>query len=112
MVRAPTQARARELVAASGTRGAAVTVWAPGFAEAAGREIVRALAGLGYRSTLRLIASADEYFNRWLYPHSDSIQIGFVGWIWTSPAPSGFMLPLFSCSGGATNTSHFCDPAI
>ena len=86
---APDLARARELVAASDTRGAAVTVWAPRFAEAGGREIVRALAGLGYRSTLRLIASADEYFGRWLYPHSGSIQIGFVGWERTSRPPLG-----------------------
>ena len=93
--------------------GAAVTVWAPGFAEAGGREVVRALAGLGYRVKLRLIASGDEYFSRWprlpfrLDP--DRLRRLAVG----PPGPVGVHAALVLVHRRrATNTSHFCDPAI
>lgn len=106
---------ARRLVAASGTRGASISVWAPDTQTAAGREISRELSTLGYRPSLHIIP-IDRYFPAFLDP-TNRIQIGFWGWGADFPAPSGFMPPLFSCDnvppdGTSTNVSHFCDPAV
>jgi ABC-type transport system substrate-binding protein len=107
--------RARQLVAASDTRGAAVTVWSPAIARPAVSEIVRALNELGYRATPKILPNGAFFGHR--NAHSSSIQIGFYGWIPNFPAPSDFMLPLFSCASipppvTDPNVSYFCDPSI
>ncbi len=107
---------ALRLVAASGTRGASITVWAPANAAVAAREVTRELSTLGYRSSLHIVADLNAYFNA-LYDPSNQIQVGFSGWGADFPAPSGFMQPLFSCGnvpphGSSTNTSYFCNAAV
>ena len=107
---------ALRLVAASGTQGASITVWAPGNATVAAREVSRELSTLGYRSSVHIIANLDPYFNA-LYDPTNRIQIGFAAWGADFPAPSGFMTPLFSCGnvpphGSGTNASYFCDPVV
>ena len=61
--KAPDLARARRLVAASGTRGMRVTIWTyPGFWEQAAEEAVRALEKLGYRASIWRAEGNDAYW--------------------------------------------------
>jgi peptide/nickel transport system substrate-binding protein len=109
----PDLGEALRLVAASRTRGAAISVWAPALATAGGREVARALSTLGYRPSLHIIADA-AYF-RALFDPTNRIQIGFWGWGPDFPAPSQFLQQLFSCGTmppHGYNLSHFCDPAV
>ena len=101
---------ARRLVAASGTRGASISVLAPDTQTAAGREVSRELSKLGYRPSLHIIPLA-RYFPK-LYDPTTRIQIGFVGWGPDFPAPSQFLQQLFSCKSMPWNVSHFCDPTV
>ena len=72
-------ARARRLVAASGTRGASIVVWSspafegPGW----GAYFVRVLRALGYRARLKLVA--DDDYNAAIDPASNT-QAGLDGW--------------------------------
>jgi YVTN family beta-propeller protein len=59
--KAPDLARARRLVAASGTSGMKVTVWAWANVEPAARQVVAALRRLGYPTRLRRIALWGAY---------------------------------------------------
>ena len=106
----PDMREARRLVAASGTRGASISIMAPDTQIAAGREMSRALSSLGYRPSLHL-SPLGRYFDA-LYAPTNHVQIGFVGWGADFPAPSGFLPPLFSCRSVPWNVSHFCDPVV
>ncbi len=100
---------ARRLIRASGTRGTAVTVWAPTFAREQSAYLVRVLALLGYRATLHIVPF-DDYFAK---VNSPRVQVGFYGWVADYPAGSNFIGPLFTCAEiGKTNGSRFCDPAF
>ena len=109
----PDLMEARRLVAASGTRGASISVWAPDVAMQAGREISRELSTLGYRPSLHIITH-DRYFSALADP-SNGIQIGWLGWAADFPAPSQFLHELFSCGNvppHGFNMSYFCEPAV
>jgi YVTN family beta-propeller protein len=110
----PDLANARRLVAASGTKGMAVTVWTPGGGW--GPYLVKLLDSLGYRAKVRTLGT--DYFPK----ASDSrsrMQIGFSYWGADYPAASDFLNTLLSCqafrpndSANNENLAEFCDPRI
>jgi peptide/nickel transport system substrate-binding protein len=112
---APDLAKAKELVARSGTADARVAVWASREAlpllplVPVGRYFVALLNDLGYRATLNVVAE-EEYFGAIFDPSGDA-QMGFVGWGSDYPAESGFLPPVFTC-GSPSNVAHFCDRGI
>ena len=111
----PDLARARQLVAASGTTGQAVTVlsW-PGGALAA-RHLRSVLSRLGYRARLHVLPSYG--------PYDDALRTG-RGWqagitAWGADFPSGFdffrftlACPDFRPHAGDSNYGGFCSHAI
>jgi YVTN family beta-propeller protein len=110
----PDLARARKLVAASGTSGARVIVWTHEKPVAAviGKLAVATLRKLGYRATLKILPH-DAY---WAHVNSRSshAQVGFMGWSQDYPAPSGFLNELTCAargeSPGGSNVAELCDP--
>jgi YVTN family beta-propeller protein len=110
-------ARARRLVAASGTRGTSIVVWSspqyegpyegPGW----GAYFVEVLRALGYRARLKLVADDDH--DAAIDPASNT-QAGTAGWNADYIAPGGFIAPILSCAGiaGGGNSARFCDPAV
>ena len=100
---APDIARARRLVAASGTRGERVTVWAPEKAE--GESVTTLLRSLGYRTRLKTIASTAKY-DAAIFDPRNSVQIAALRWFADYPAASGFVnSEIFDCT-------YFCDRRI
>jgi peptide/nickel transport system substrate-binding protein len=108
---APDVAKARTLIAESGTEGADVAVWwHPEFGEQSGRYIEQLLDSLGYRARLRLFSGdVGDYFSAVQAPGA-SWQVAGAGWFADYPAASQF-IQLLSCSG-FFNLGHFCDQAI
>jgi peptide/nickel transport system substrate-binding protein len=116
LYRGPDLARARRLVAASGTTGMRVSVWTfvPGFRRQ-GQYIVNVLRQLGYRASLRA-PSAATYWQAIANSRSH-MQIAFDNWIADYPAPSNF-IDRVSCrsfrvaSAENANNAEFCDRRI
>jgi YVTN family beta-propeller protein len=105
--RAPDLATARSLVAASGTAGQDVTLWAfPDFADAA-REVADTLDSLGYHASLHGIGDAQSYFAA--LDTTPGIQAGIIGW-YGSPMAIDTLATL-TC-GFQENRAKFCNPAI
>jgi ABC-type transport system substrate-binding protein/DNA-binding SARP family transcriptional activator len=119
---APDLARAQQLVRASGTSGARVTVVTGAFGtpipvQATGRYLVSVLDQLGYRASLRVIPGWNAYGKR-LYDSRQRTQIGWFSWYQDYPAPSDFIRPLLTCqsfipaSPGNLNAAEFCNHPI
>jgi peptide/nickel transport system substrate-binding protein len=105
-------AKARQLVAASGTTGETVTVWTgpPGLPMSS--YLVSVLKGLGYKTSLNKFASGGEYLAA-LAP--GKAQAGPLAWAPAFPAPSDFFAPLLSCAAippHGLNIAAFCDRTI
>lgn len=114
----PNVQKAAALVAASGTRGARVQVWAPADHAAVARYFAELLDRIGYRASARIFATSGRYYDAVLRPGTRA-QIGWTGWIKDYISPEDFIVPLFSCSGivpasppDTTNLSRFCDPRL
>jgi peptide/nickel transport system substrate-binding protein len=113
---APDLARARRLVAASGTRGADVRVW--GFARygAVTRYAGKVLRRLGYAVQVRVFADTARFFS-YVGDSRHHVQVGFTGWVADFLTPSSFIDP-FTCryfvrgSADNDNTSEFCDRGV
>jgi peptide/nickel transport system substrate-binding protein len=111
----PDLTRARRLVAASGTAGAAVTVWIPSNRTAEGTFAIPLLRQLGYRARAKHIAQ-DSYYPR-VGDSRLKVQAGVQSWGADYPAPWDFVF-LVSCRTLVRNTpnnpnfSQFCDPQI
>jgi peptide/nickel transport system substrate-binding protein len=117
----PDLAKARQLVARSGTAGDTVQVWVrpdhPDYVQ----ELVRTLRELGYRVTLRRFTRGsdqqrvDAYFTAASDPKRPP-QAAADGWIADYPAPSNFIQILLTCGQFSaqdfSNDAEFCDPAI
>jgi ABC-type transport system substrate-binding protein/DNA-binding SARP family transcriptional activator/streptogramin lyase len=119
---APDLARAEQMVRASGTSGARVTVVTGAFgtpipAQATGRYLVSVLDQLGYRASLQTISDWNAYGKR-LYDSRQRTQIGWFSWYQDYPAPSDFIRPLLTCqsfipaSPGNLNAAEFCNHRI
>ncbi|HET7857198.1 MAG TPA: BTAD domain-containing putative transcriptional regulator [Gaiellaceae bacterium] len=108
--KAPDLARARRLVAASGTRGMKVTVWTyPGFWESAAEGSVRALEQLGYRASIRRAADLDAYIAKVTDEKTRGVQAGVTGW-YGVPRTAASLLELLRCV--PPDNSFFCDERI
>ncbi len=108
---APDFARARRLVAASGTQRARVTVW--GWTDDAtmspdiSRHTAAVLRRLGYRATARLISHSA--FDRLPPSVLESVQI--IPTAWLDASAYNFFAVWLSC-GGAGDHGYFCIPRI
>jgi peptide/nickel transport system substrate-binding protein len=108
---APDLARARRLVAASGTRGMLVTVWGwtddPYFPHATTQRIAATLRRLGYRTRIRSVSHdfLDDAPAR-VFADMTVIPVG-----WLDFSAYGFFAPWLSCRGAHAH-GWFCDPRI
>ena len=108
--KAPDLARARRLVAASGTQGMRIDVW--GVTDLAyvprrlPRYVAAVLRSLGYRTRLHLVP-----YNSLDTPEKRrGFQLTVDGdWVPDYPAPSSFLPPFFSCDGGNNRKQYVCD---
>jgi len=112
---APDLAKARLLVAASGTKGMHVTVWSYTTFKELGTFAAQTLRSLGYSVSVKLLGS--RYFAA-VGDSRNGAQIGFEYWGADYPASSDFLNTLLSCgayrpdSGFNQNHAEFCDPSI
>jgi YVTN family beta-propeller protein len=121
---APDLARAEQLVRASGTRGAKVTVVSGKFGtpipvRATGRYLVSVLNRLGYRASLQVVPGRNGIaYNRRLFDSRQHTQIGWFSWYQDYPAPSDFIRTLLTCQSflpgnpGNINAAEFCNHRI
>jgi YVTN family beta-propeller protein len=113
---APDLARARRLIAASGSRGARVQVWGWTRYLRVIRYAGSVLRHLGYRVRIRAVPDVAHYFH-YVNDTSHHVQVGFYGWFADFLTPSGFFDP-FICSRLVRNSrtnynpSQFCDQAV
>jgi YVTN family beta-propeller protein len=114
--RRPDLAKARALVARSGTRGMKITVWSWGNLPDIGPYAVKLLRSLGYRASLRT-RNGYGYFEV-VGDSRTRAQIGTTEWISDYPAASGFFNAVLTCDSflprnpGNSNDAEFCDPSI
>jgi YVTN family beta-propeller protein len=113
---APDLAKARALVAASGTRGMKITVWSWADLGALGPYAVKLLRSLGYRASMK-VRGGYGYFSV-IGDSRTKAQIGTTEWISDYPAASGFFNAILSCASfrpnnpANSNAAEFCDPRI
>jgi peptide/nickel transport system substrate-binding protein len=111
---APDEAQARRLVAAAGTSGTRVEVWAHPYLARVGRQIADVLDDLGFRSRVRVFDDLEQIYAAAVDPRRRP-QIGLTGWIADFADPAGVIPQLVSCEAYAprnpasTNLSRFCD---
>jgi peptide/nickel transport system substrate-binding protein len=115
---APDMAKAKQLIAASGTKGAAVKVNTDttDTDKALGLYFVSLLNQLGYKATLQALSYAIQY------PYSQNsknhVQFAFSSWYQDYPAASDFLNILLGCrsfhpnSNSSPNIAEFCDKSI
>jgi YVTN family beta-propeller protein len=102
--KAPDLAKARGLVAASGTKGQQIVVWTFPYFTKESRYLVSLLRRLGYRAQLREFPDIGPYFAS--LTRTPSVQAGFAGWFGTQLAADTFVT--LRCRF-ARNWAHFCD---
>jgi YVTN family beta-propeller protein len=113
---APDLAKAKALVARSGTRGMKVTVWAWSQAKGFNQVAVKVLRSLGYRVAVKPVVG-DRYWGA-VGDSRNRAQIGFTGWALGYPDPGAFLASVFSCAAflpgnpDNLNPSAFCHPGI
>jgi peptide/nickel transport system substrate-binding protein len=110
----PDLAKARRLVAASGTKGQPITIWFFDIpvGRANGRYFVSVLRSLGYRAGLKVVAHNGQ--GTWRVGR----QAGVGGWGGDYPSPDDVIAPAFTCSSYQAdpqlnfNAAGFCDPKV
>ena len=107
----PDLARARRLVAESGTAGERVDVWGMTDNSSVPRGITAYVGGvlraLGYRVHLHLIPSA-----KFTQRMRKGLQLSTDGdWAANYPDPSAYIPQFFGCGGGNSN-GYYCNPAL
>ena len=113
---APDLAKARALVAASGTKGASVEVWGTHRLELAGGDyFVSVLKSLGYKARYHRVPHVPNVLEAAARP--GKVQAGGMGWVADFASPSGFFVPALTCKAfvqgePSSNSGGFCDPAI
>ena len=113
---APDLARARRLIAASGSRGARVQIWGWTRYLRVIRYAGSVLRHLGYRVRIRVVPDVLHYFH-YVNDTRHHVQVGFYGWFADFLTPSSFFDP-FTCanlvrnSSDNLNPSQFCDHAV
>jgi YVTN family beta-propeller protein len=109
---APDLARARRLVAASGTRGSLVRVQVPENHRGEESFFAALFRSLGYRPQVEKVA--DKAYYSLLAsrgPKKNRLQAGPVSWFADFPAASNYIETFFSCTS-PSNFSGFCDRSI
>ncbi|WP_329443767.1 ABC transporter substrate-binding protein [Streptomyces canus] len=115
----PDLARARKLIAESGTRGMRVGVWTWRMESSrrAAAYLVDLLDELGYRATLHVLPD-DRYWNT-VGDSRTRAQVVFQGWSPDYPSSGTFFTPLLTCDGfkpadgpGTLNYAEYCSPSF
>jgi YVTN family beta-propeller protein len=110
--KAPDLARARRLVAASGTQGSLITVQVPDNHRGEESFIAALFRSLGYRAQVKKVSDRAYYtLLNSRGPEKNRLQAGPVSWFADFPAASNYIATFFSCSSPA-NFSAFCDRSI
>jgi YVTN family beta-propeller protein len=113
---APSLAKARALIAHSGTRGMKITVWSWADLGGLGPYAVKLLRSLGYRASMKA-RGGFGYFSV-IGDSRTKAQIGTFEWISDYPEASGFFNAILSCASflpndpDNSNAAEFCDPRI
>jgi peptide/nickel transport system substrate-binding protein len=115
---APDLAKAKQLIAASGTKGAAVKVNTDNTDtdKALGLYFVGLLNKLGYKATLQALSSDIQY--PYIQNSKNHVQFAFSDWYQDYPAASDFLVILLGCksihpnSNSSPNIAQFCDKKI
>jgi peptide/nickel transport system substrate-binding protein len=105
--KAPDLAKARALIAASGTRGQTIVVWSFAYFRSESQYFVALLRQLGYRARLHYIPDLASYFSA--LAKTPSAQAGFAGWFGAPLAVD--TLSTLRCEFEG-NQAHFCDPRL
>jgi peptide/nickel transport system substrate-binding protein len=110
--RAPDLARARRLVAASGTRGSLIRVQVPENHRGEEGFIAALFRSLGYRVRVEKVSDSAYYGLLSAPPERKArLQAGPVSWFADLPAASNYFVTFFSCSSPG-NPFGFCDRGI
>ncbi|HUA77751.1 MAG TPA: ABC transporter substrate-binding protein [Acetobacteraceae bacterium] len=115
---APDMAKAKALMAKSGTAGQAVTIITQTIDpyRAIGVYLQSVLNELGYKASVKAISPDIEF--TYLQNTKNKVQIGVTDWYQDYPAPSDFLNVLYSCanfhpgSDTSINMPGFCDKSI
>lgn len=115
---APDVAKAKQLIAASGTKGMAVKVFTgtDPFSTSVGGYFVSLLNQLGYKAQLKRLAG--NVLSPYVANSKNKVQMALTYWLADYPAPSNFLTVPVGCSGyqpnssTSTNWSGFCDKSI
>ncbi|MCQ8239940.1 ABC transporter substrate-binding protein [Rhizosaccharibacter radicis] len=115
---APDLARARQLVAESGTEGQHVTLVVPNRAVeiAMGTNLQNMLRAIGYDADVKPIAFAIQF--NYIQNSSNKVQISLTDWFADFARPSNFVSALYGCgnfhpgSDSSPNVSGYCTPAL
>jgi peptide/nickel transport system substrate-binding protein len=114
---APNLAKARALVARSGTRGMRVTYWSNAYFKSFTPYAVQLLRSLGYRVSTKT-PDKNSYYAI-VGDSRTAAQIGITDWVSDYPTASAFINPLLTCaafvprsSGSNLNDAEFCDRGL
>ena len=115
---APDLAKAKQLIAASGTKGMAVKVNTDttDTDKALGLYFVGLLKQLGYKASLQALSSDIQY--PYVQNSKNHVQFAFSDWYQDYPAASDFLVILLGCdsihpnSNSSPNIAQFCDKSI
>jgi peptide/nickel transport system substrate-binding protein len=109
-------AKARALIAASGTRGMKIEVYSWSDLGGLGPYAVKLLRSLGYRASMKSLGGY-RYFGV-VDDSRRKVQIGTTEWISDYPAASGFFNAVLTCASfrpgtpDNSNAAEFCDPRL
>ncbi|MDX6522416.1 MAG: peptide/nickel transport system substrate-binding protein [Gaiellales bacterium] len=114
----PDLAKAKQLVAESGTKGAKVSVvgTTDEVGKAIAQQMVNDLNAIGYKASAKLLAGGIQY--GYIQNSDNNVQVGYSQWYQDYPAASDFLNVLFGCPGfhphsdASPNISGFCDKTI
>jgi peptide/nickel transport system substrate-binding protein len=108
---APNLAKARKLIARSGTRGARVQVWAPADHAVIAVYFAGLLRQLGYQASAHIVSGHTSRYYEQVGDPKRRAQAGWAGWIRDYTSAADFLRPLFTCSGisatDPTSTSNY-----
>ncbi len=115
---APDLARARGLVARSGTQGQRVTIVTTDkeVERTMGLYLQSVLADLGYRATLRAVSSNIEFV--YAQNSANRVQVSLADWYQDYPAASDFIGVMYNCgsfhpgSDSSINMAGYCDARV
>ena len=115
---APDLARARALVAQSGTAGMRVTLICSDrdVEHSIGVYLQSVLRDIGYDASVHAVSF--NIRDTYLENSNNRVQIGLSNWFMDYPEPSDFLNVMYSCAGfhpgsdASMNMSGFCDPAV